>query len=603
MPVSELSSSQAQPFAALAERYNPESNYVTRPIAWVRDRTKGFLTRAQREIARSVATNRYTAAYSAHDLGKSFIAANIITWWIDSHPPGEAFVVSTAPTAAQVSAIMWREVGKLHTKHKLPGRINRAGYPTWYIGGQLIGYGRKPADYEQSAFQGIHERYVLVVIDEACGVQADLFDQVDALVTNEDCRVLAIGNPDHPGSHFAEVCKPGSIWNVIHLDGLRSPNMTRDAIIGDDEEAPAFPLVAALMRHEGLPFSDEKVPLKLRPLLISPLWVEERIRTWCGLPATAHIDMAPDELAEVVARRCESSPIFTAKVRGNFPLESSDGVIPLGWVQRAVERWHDAMDGRGDAPIWERAAGPGRKVVGVDVAYGGEDETIIAERYSNIISKLHAYRVADTMEIADNVAPFLQEPKALAIVDGIGVGAGVYDALRRYAREGTIQGSAHAFIAGAQSHRKDITGQFRFRNDRSAAWWHMRELLDPSRGSNICIPDDERLIHELSCLQYEIHVNAIIQVEGKDKARKRLGRSTDRADAVIQAFWVDAMPGELMVSEWGDMSGDGAKPVRYGGYDPFGDEDLAARPGFGGTGSDFRGPGGMHGDLLGGLGG
>jgi len=597
--VTELSSNQAQPFAALADRYNPKSNYVSRPIAWVRDRTKGFLWSAQRQIARSVAKNRYTAAYSAHDLGKSFIAANIITWWIDSHPPGEAFVVSTAPTAAQVSAIMWREVGKLHSKHKLPGRINRAGYPTWYIGSQLIGYGRKPADYEQSAFQGIHERYVLVVIDEACGVMSDLFDQVDALVTNEDCRVLAIGNPDHPGSHFAEVCKPGSIWNVIHLDGLRSPNMTKDAIIGDDPANPKYPLLAALMRHEGIPFSEERVPLRLRPLLISPLWVEERIRSWCGIPDTAALDHAPDELGEIVARRAQASPIFTAKVRGNFPLESSDGVIPLGWVQRAVERWHDAMDGQGDLTTWQRADGTGRKVVGVDVAYGGEDETIVAVRYANIIEPLHAYRVADTMEIADNVAPFLQEPKSLAVVDGIGVGAGVYDALRRYARDGTIQGRAHAFIAGAQSHRRDLTGQFRFRNDRSAAWWHMRELLDPSRGSNICLPDDERLIHELSCLQYEIHANAIIQVEGKDKARKRLGRSTDRADAVIQAFWVEAIQQTIDPLEWGDMSGEGAQPVRYGGYDPFGDNDLAAAPGFGGTGSDFRGAGGLRGDLLG----
>src|SRR4051812_2227197 len=136
-------------------------------------------------------------------MGKSFIASRIIAWWIDSHPVGEAFVVSTAPSAAQVSAIMWREVAKIHRAADLEGKINRAGYPQWYIGPELVGYGRKPADYEQSAFQGIHAKYVLVVIDEACGVPRHLYDAIDALVTNQNCRVLAIGNPDDAASHFA----------------------------------------------------------------------------------------------------------------------------------------------------------------------------------------------------------------------------------------------------------------------------------------------------------------------------------------------------------------------------------------------------------------
>ncbi|WP_448640271.1 hypothetical protein [Geodermatophilus sp. URMC 63] len=43
-----------------------------------------------------------------------------------------------------------------------------------------MAYGRKPADYDQAAFQGIHAKYVLVVLDEADGIPKSLFDAVDS---------------------------------------------------------------------------------------------------------------------------------------------------------------------------------------------------------------------------------------------------------------------------------------------------------------------------------------------------------------------------------------------------------------------------------------
>ena len=53
----------------------------------------------------------------------------------------------------------------------------------WYIGNELARTGRKPADYDPVAFQGMHARYVLVIIDEAGGVSKSIFDAVYALAT------------------------------------------------------------------------------------------------------------------------------------------------------------------------------------------------------------------------------------------------------------------------------------------------------------------------------------------------------------------------------------------------------------------------------------
>jgi hypothetical protein len=165
--------------------------------------------------------------------------------------PAKRFVVTTAPTTAQVEAILWRYIGAAHRKASLPGRITLDA--KWYIGQELVGYGRKPADYDQAAFQGIHACYVLVIIDEAGGVPKSIFDAVDALATNIDARVVAVGNPDDPASHFATICKPGSGWAVKKISAFDTPAYT-----------------------------GEEVPAELLPLLVSPEWVEERKLRWAS---------------------------------------------------------------------------------------------------------------------------------------------------------------------------------------------------------------------------------------------------------------------------------------------------------------------------------
>jgi hypothetical protein len=65
---------------------------------WVEHRLGERLWSKQREIAASVREHRYTAVHSAHETGKSYIASRIACHWLVSHPVGEAFVVTTAPT-------------------------------------------------------------------------------------------------------------------------------------------------------------------------------------------------------------------------------------------------------------------------------------------------------------------------------------------------------------------------------------------------------------------------------------------------------------------------------------------------------------------------
>lgn len=513
------------PVDIAAQHFEPRPDYDEDPKAWGQERLGEWFWSAQQEILRSLAKHRYTAVQSCHDAGKSFIAARAAVKWLDRHDPGEAFVVSTAPTSAQVSAILWREIQRAHRKGAFRGSITTAGYPQWKIGGEIVGYGRKPADYSQAAFQGIHARYVLVIVDEACGVDANLFNAVDALVTNEHARVLAIGNPDDPTSYFATVCKPDSGWNTIRIDGLTTPNFTREAVEWLDcehcrQQGRSTPLLQTLYEQEGIPYTEEFVPESLRDLLLSPLWVEERLHRWVGNPNEAQT------LSELASK----SALFVSKVRGMFPDSSTEGIIPLGWVEAAMVRWENWRDaGRPVLPVNER------HVLGVDVADQGEDRTCIAFREGHIVHEIRKYHHADTMETVGHVkAAMSARPGSLAIVDSIGIGAGVLSRLR----EQKIR--ALGFVAsGSAKGIKDRTNEFGFQNVRAAAWWRMRELLDPSQpgGSNIMLPRSEILQADLTVPQWKVMSGGLIKVESKDDIRKRLGRSTDEGDSVVMSFW------------------------------------------------------------------
>lgn len=208
--------------------------YLTDPPSWIRDKLDEYLWSKQLEIMLSVLNNEQTAVPACHGPGKSFLAARIAAWWIDVHPPGTAKVLTSAPTFDQVKIILWGELNRTHAKGKLPGTMNLT---EWYVNGEMVAFGRKPRDPAKGGtdetvteFQGVHADYLLVIFDEASGIPAPLWLAALTLLTNNEGRMLAIGNPDDPDSHFATVCAPGSGWNVIPIPLSSTPNFTGEVV-------------------------------------------------------------------------------------------------------------------------------------------------------------------------------------------------------------------------------------------------------------------------------------------------------------------------------------------------------------------------------------
>lgn len=496
----------------LADRLDPPPDpYKDEPVRWTREKMQEWVTRDQEAIMRSVVEHRYTAAQSCHDVGKSWTASRITAWWLDSHPPGEAFVVTTAPTAAQVGAILWREIGKAHRKADLMGYVT--GSNEWKIGHkngspELVAYGRKPADYDATGFQGIHARFVLVIMDEACGIPKLLYDAVDSLATNEHARVLAIGNPDDPSSHFRVVCKPGSGWNVVQIDALRSPRF-------NIHEVRKHPELLRYMIEQGVAPTDEVIPEDLKDLLVSPTWVAERIKRWGT-----------------------GSPIFQSKVRGQFPTVSSDTLINPHWVTLAAAR--------------ELKPTPTAAKFGVDVARYGTDRSIILLRQGGHCRVVTEIASGPTTELVGKVVEHghahMAHPAIFptVCVDDVGVGGGVTDMLRE-------QGyPVVPIIGGAAAKQLMPNGKPRFVNKRSELWWNMREAFAGPSGTGEdgwldIDPQDDELLAQLSNVKYKVNSHGQIAVEGKDEMKARGVSSPDRGDALAYALAPDLPDEAAMV--------------------------------------------------------
>lgn len=220
-------------------------------------------------------------------------------------------------------------------------------------------------------------------------------------------------------------------------------------------------------------------------------------------------------------------------ISGNFMLSRRDKphqTIPTAWIRLAQERRTS-----------KHPEGVPMCAMGVDASGGGNDPMIISSRYDGWYDDL--VEVPGKEIPIDRIGPHCagivvsyRKNDALVIVDmGGGYGGSTHDHLK--ANEVDVMR-----YAGAEgTTRRSRDGKMKFVNTRSAAYWLFREALDPAQegGSPVMLPDDPVLVADLTAPTFEPTPNGI-KVEPKEKVCERLGRSTDRGDAVVMAWWSGA---------------------------------------------------------------
>jgi hypothetical protein len=454
------------------------SPYYNDPARFAREcvlwPTGETLAAYQAECLTTLAEKRRLALRGPHGLGKSTIAALAVLWFaLTRDKLTDWKVVTTAGAWRQLTRYLWPEIAKWSR------RLD------W---SKLV---RGPFD-----------------------IRSELLTLNLKLRTGEAFAVASDDPTMIEGAHASEL-----LYVFDESKGIRAA--TFDAAEGALSSGNAFALALSTpgepagrfyeIHQRKAGFEDWATRHVTREEAIAagrmnPEWAEKRKRQWG-----------------------EGSALYQNRVLGDFFADSQQSVIPLSWVELANQRYLEYID--------EHGLPDQLTAIGLDVAHGGKAKAVLARRFERILTGIEEVDSSDTMRQAGEVSLLLKKhPLATAIVDVIGVGAGVVDVLRE-------QGlNVIAFNAGSATKHTEADAEVTFANRRSAAWWMMREYLDPANGYEVMLPPHDLLTGDLTTPRHWVSSTGRRVVEPKPEIAKRLGRSTDYGDACVMAFW----PGEAV---------------------------------------------------------
>jgi hypothetical protein len=454
------------------------ARWYASPQEWTRECLRVDLAGYQGDVLDAIPRHKRVALRGPHGLGKSFLGAIVVNWFATTRDMAgkEWKIITTASAWRHLEVYLWPEI------HKWAKRIDfeTLGRAPYDPRRELLdlrlkldhGAATAVASNQPERIEGAHADELLYLLDEAKIIPPDTWDSIEGAFSGAGSDVvanayaLALSTPGPPSGRFYDIHRraPGyEDWWTRHVTL---------------EEA-----VAAGR--------------------ISRQWAEQRARQWGT-----------------------DSAVYRNRVLGEFHASDEDSVIPLAWLEAAIERWH----------VWDRAGRPspgGPLWTGVDVGRGG-DETVLAVRDGWAVV-LHANRKRDTMA----TVAMVQGLDGRAIIDVIGLGAGVYDRLRE------VHTRPLSYAGSGKTSARDRSGKFGFVNVRSAAYWHLRELLDPAYEPTLALPPDDLMISDLTTPTWGVATGLPPKyaVEVKDKVVERLGRSPDRGDAIAMSLWADRHQG------------------------------------------------------------
>lgn len=228
----------------------------------------------------------------------------------------------------------------------------------------------------------------------------------------------------------------------------------------------------------------------------------------------------------------EGSDVYRVRVEGNFPRGESNTFISLEAALHA--RDHVSIQPAGTTLY-----------VGCDVARYGDDETAMYARMDGKVVGFHFHHKEGTMVTAGWVLRLIDqirsEYKGITRVeiriDDDGVGGGVTDRLNEVNEE---RGFGYIIIPVHNGGSPEDTV---YANRGAETWGNIKELLEENMSKNMIgqdgvleLPDDEKLITQLTTRRWRMTSRGKIALESKDDMKKRGLPSPDRADAFVLAF-------------------------------------------------------------------
>ena len=430
------------------------SRYKNDPVGFLVEVLHADPWSVQREIAELVRDHPRVVVRSANSCGKGWLAVMLALWW--TYTVG-GLVVFTSATLRQLRIGAMRELRMAFSRAtELPGTLFEESLRIDDRESGIYAFTASDA----SRWQGIHHEHLLIVLDEAQGLEPEIYEAAVACVPE---RTLALGNPLKPIGDFYRICHSDS-WRSVKIAADDHPNIV--------ENRPVIP----------------------------------------GGPTAEWVQTMADEYGA-------SGSIYRARVLGEFPTESIEGLVRREWLRAAFDR-HGENE-RGDAHLMPRP------IMALDVARFGPDKTALSVVQGSIVREIVTWHGASITDTVDRVIEHGRAVQARDIwnrrptvwVDEPGLGGGAIDVLKR-------KGYPTRAFNGAER----SSDPSRWLNKRAESFWFFRTSLEDG---TVALPADRLVEEEALAVEWQISASGAIQILGKDLIRKELGRSPDRLDAVV----------------------------------------------------------------------
>jgi phage terminase large subunit len=372
---------------------NKFEQYQTRPVAFAREVLGIEPWSKQVEILNSIRKYNFTNVRSGHGSGKTTTAAMATLWFLQCFPG--SVVITTAPSGRQVRDLLWRSIRKLFEKSKveLIGRcmttMLECGHD-WYATGFSTD--------EPVNFQGPHSpKGVLFIGDEASGLAEWVFDTARGFMTQENAKMLLIGNPNFAYGYFYESFQ-SSMWNSIHISAFDVPEhvlkpIWKEEMLGEfGEDSPIYQI-----RVMGeFPFQSENSIFDMKWLerAMDPM---QTLFVKSTLPVEIGVDVARYGTNESVAYVRAGERVVDWKAwSGKDTMETAGRVIDLAKKWRPTKIKIDAI-GIGTGPL-DRIKEQGFNVIGFNSNHSPRNPehylNMRAEQYSNLAARFKSGEIA-----------------------------------------------------------------------------------------------------------------------------------------------------------------------------------------------------------------
>lgn len=496
---------------------------------WIEDAIEAFLgltvTGPQREICRSVASNKRTAVSTANGLGKTYIVAAIANIWQTVKYPAVTF--GTSGTGKKLYRTLCRPIEKLHDSALegagLPGEFKQQPPRIDYADPEHFFEASSPS--ETGELEGVHTAYTLAIIEETDkkDVTADTIDAMRSLVSDDQDRMIAVGNPpEDEADIFHRLLSEGSSWNAIQYSSFEGHNvqLEQDHITG--EKVDGIASISAI-RDDWKDYHDQPWP-----------GVEQAAR-W-SLP---YLDSENRPVAgrQNAAFRSDGDPVRNGEFRTDLSTRwyrRRGGIIPPGDAQVNRPFYTDTIQRAFNATDSTQLPQTAPSGSGVDVARS-VDNTVLATRHGDFLRIEYAKQGTDhpTQEsrLRSILDPWPDHPIA---VDAIGQGAHIADNFT----------NAYSSVTHFGNNEKPID-EMNYKNKWAEALALLGEFFE-SGGTVVRDPDRHyrKLKDELSVAarvvafeENELTRGTVLEATSKTKIKERLDHSPDFLDAAAMAVW------------------------------------------------------------------